>query len=154
MISKDKYVPACFAILCLVVFCWSNEQVHDNMAPLENHHTSWIPRTWVSPMWKTSLLTHIPQFRRTIFRLLSRASFARFVSLQKMRGNATSKQNFGKLATRMRQYMYFMHKIIPSLANHDIPKKLASNCGMWGQALAAVFVSPQKQCALCAGRIV
>jgi hypothetical protein len=24
-----------------------------------------------------------------------------------------------------------MHKSIPSLANHDIPKKVAPNCGMW-----------------------
>jgi hypothetical protein len=27
--------------------------------------------------------------------------------------------------------MYFMHKIIVSLANHDIPKKLVPNCEMW-----------------------
>src|SRR5438876_7899118 len=28
--------------------------------------------------------------------------------------------------------MYFMHEIIVSLANHEIPKKLVPNCGMWG----------------------
>ena len=27
--------------------------------------------------------------------------------------------------------MYFMHKVISSLANHDNPKKLLPNCGMW-----------------------
>jgi len=27
--------------------------------------------------------------------------------------------------------MYYMHKIIVSLANYDIPKKLVPNCGMW-----------------------
>jgi hypothetical protein len=30
--------------------------------------------------------------------------------------------------------MYFMHEIIVSLANHDIPEKLLPNCGMWALA--------------------
>ena len=41
------------------------------------------------------------------------------------------KQNFAKLATLDGQYMYFMHEIIVSLANHDNPKKFVPNCGMW-----------------------
>ena len=47
------------------------------------------------------------------------------------------KQNFAKLATLDVQYMYFMHEIIVSLANHDNPKKSVPNCGMW--ALTYIF---------------
>jgi len=44
--------------------------------------------------------------------------------------------------------MYFMHEIIVSLANHDIPKKLIPNCGMWARARKEGFFPqkpPQKQ---------
>ena len=39
-------------------------------------------------------------------------------------------QNLVKLVTKKGQNMYFMHEIIPSLANHDIPKESLPNCGM------------------------
>jgi hypothetical protein len=41
------------------------------------------------------------------------------------------KRHFARLATYVGQYMYFMHKIIVTLANHNNPKKFVLNCGMW-----------------------